>query len=136
MIKLQRRTDLAILALRQLQAAPDSRLTGNELANAIETTLSFLPQVMSPLVRAGWVDSNRGPGGGYSLKDASQSASLLDVIEATEGPAVEGRCILRDAPCPGDHSCPVHVVAGEARDVLLAGLGQIPAIPDNQGEEQ
>ncbi len=59
--KLQRKTDLALSALRCLGAAPEHRLTGVELAEAIETTMSFLPQVMAPLLRSGWVVSERGP---------------------------------------------------------------------------
>lgn len=131
--KLQRRTDLALLVLRSLAEAPQNRLTGQELATAVGTTTSFLPQVMSPLVREGWVLSERGPGGGYTLANRAEPVSLLDVIEVTEGPAANGRCVLRDAPCPGDHNCPVHLIATEARAVLLDGLRDIPAIPARQG---
>jgi DNA-binding IscR family transcriptional regulator len=63
---LNRRTDLALLALRQL-SLQDEPLGGGALAEAIGTTVSFLPQVMAPLIKGGWVASDRGPGGGYRL---------------------------------------------------------------------
>jgi Rrf2 family transcriptional regulator, nitric oxide-sensitive transcriptional repressor len=131
--KLQRKTDLALSALRCLGAARDNRLTGVELADAIETTMSFLPQVMTPLLRSGWVVSERGPGGGYLLAPDSPPPTIYDVIEVTEGPTINGRCVLRDAPCPGDDACQIHFVADEARAVLIDGFRRIPAVETSRG---
>lgn len=131
--KLQRRTDLALSALQNLGAAPEGRLTGTDLAEAVGTTASFLPQVMSPLVRAGWVSSERGPGGGYALTEESMHASLLDVIETTEGTSFAGHCVMRDAPCPGDHACAVHAVASKARDMLVDGFRNSSAVTTTRG---
>lgn len=136
MFRFQRRTDLALSALRRLGEAENRRLSGTALAREIGTTASFLPQVMSPLIRAGWVASERGPGGGYTLTDDSGSISILDVIEATEGPTVDGRCALRDAPCPGDAPCQVHHVAVAAREMLRDGFSKIPAISQAEGIQQ
>jgi len=129
----QRKTDLAVLVLRRL-GTPGVRVSGAVLSSAIGTTTSFLPQVMAPLIDRGWVASERGPGGGYSLTVASLEVSLFDVLEATEGPTVNGRCVLRDQPCPGNDSCPAHVVWTDAREVLIDGLRKIPAV--NAGARQ
>jgi len=125
-ISFQRRTDLAISALRALNGVGAVR--GVELAEEIETTPSYLPQVMAPLVKAGWVTSERGPGGGYRLADVGR-ISLFAVVEATEGSG-DGRCVLRDAPCPGERGCPVHAVWSQARDVLVSGFQEISAFGD------
>jgi Rrf2 family iron-sulfur cluster assembly transcriptional regulator len=122
-----RRTDLALRALHAIGAGAQP-IAGIELAAGIGTTLSFLPQVMAPLVRGGWVTSERGPGGGYRLTGNAVSASVLDVIESTEGPSEDGRCVLFDAACPGTLTCPVHLVWMEARRVLVDGLGRVPAL--------
>lgn len=126
-IGFQRRTDLALAALNAL-AATRGRLSGAELARTIGTTITYLPQVVAPLIQAGWVGSERGPGGGYYLTDSAEDLSLLDVIEVTEGPAVDGRCALRDAPCPGDNPCPIHSVWVEARRVLIEGFAEVPVV--------
>lgn len=136
MFRFQRRTDLALAALRRLGETEGRRLSGTALASEIGTTASFLPQIMSPLIGAGWVVSERGPGGGYSLTDDSDSISLLDVIEVTEGPTADGRCALRDAPCPGDPPCQVHEVTVAAREMLRDGFRQIPAISQAEGNRQ
>lgn len=134
--KLQRKTDLALAALRHLGANEEEPLSGLDLADAIDTSMSFLPQIMSPLVRAGWVVSERGPGGGYRLSERSASATLYDVIEATEGPTNNGRCVMRDGPCPGKDPCQIHFVADEARTVLADGFRRISAIGADQGDNQ
>lgn len=121
---LSRRTDLALKAIGVLSRA-EIRMTGAALAGEIGTTLQFLPQVIAPLIRAGWVDSERGPRGGYRAQEALESIPLLELIEATEGEIDNGRCVLRDGPCPGSETCPVHIAWMSARDVLLEKLSEL-----------
>lgn len=134
-LALNRRTDLALLAMRHL-SLHEEPLSGVALAEAIDTTVTFLPQVMAPLIRSGWVASDRGPGGGYRLTEQARHAHLLDVIEATEGPAEDGRCVMRDGPCPGTPSCPIHAVWMEARQVLMDGFQGIPAFLATEGSRR
>lgn len=130
-IGFQRKTDLALRVMEEL-GEPGRKASGSSLSRAIGTTTSFLPQVVAPLINRGWVTSERGPGGGYTLTPTARDASLFDVLEAVEGPAVDGQCVLRDQPCPGNESCQAHVVWTNAREVLINGLRTIPAV--NTGE--
>jgi Rrf2 family protein len=118
---LSRKTDLALEALKALSTT-DERVSGVDLATEIGTSVQFLPQIIAPLVRARWIDSERGPGGGYLALVPLESISLLDLIEATEGDIDNGRCVLRDGPCPGTESCPVHLAWMAAREVLIDKL--------------
>jgi Rrf2 family protein len=61
-------------------------LPGSELAETLDTTHQYLPQVMSPLVRRRWVSSSRGPRGGYQLEVGLDAITVLDLIEVVEGP--------------------------------------------------
>lgn len=122
----QRRTDLALAAIRTLYEEPGPA-TGADVATKIGTTTSFLPHVMGPLVGAGLLTSMRGPGGGYRLTQAGLEASVLDVVQLFEATAA-GQCVLSDGPCPGTQSCVVHAVWAEARQALVVGLGSIPAV--------
>lgn len=122
-----RRTELALAAIRTLASSP-GRMTRVDLAREIGTTASYLPQVMSPLIDGGWIRSGRGPGGGYELSNTASDLRLLEVVEATEGPTDNGRCVLNDGPCPGEETCPIHAVWLEARRVLIAGFEQTPAL--------
>lgn len=118
---LSRKTDLALEAMETLSDS-GQRMSGTALAAEIGTTVQFLPQVLAPLIRAGWIDSERGPGGGYRATVSLDSISLLDLIEATEGEVDNGRCVLRDGPCPGTETCPVHMAWMAAREVLVDEL--------------
>ncbi len=126
-ISFNRRTDLALAAMRALAEA-GGRVSRSSLAEQVDTTPSFLPQVMAPLVHRGWVQSGRGPGGGYELTESAYEARLLEVLRATEGPTADGRCVLRDGPCPGEEPCPIHTVWIEARNVLFEGFHGVLAL--------
>lgn len=125
-LRFSRRTHLALKALQELHGAAD-QLSGRGLAELIETTLPFLPQVVGPLVKAGWVESQPGPGGGYRLAVSLADVSLLEVIETVEGPTETGVCVLREGPCPGTESCPVHEAWLIARTELQQQLSAMSA---------
>lgn len=132
-LEMSRRTDLAVRLLRLL-AEDGGRRNGPDLAVAIETTPSFLPQVVAPLVRAGWVASTSGPNGGYELVVRAGDLSLLEVIEAFEGPVVDGRCLRRAKTCPGDEPCLLHGPWERARATLLRELRSTPVhAPESDG---
>src|SRR5688500_15833892 len=107
-LEVTRKADLATRALLEL-AALGRRSKSSELAERLGTTPGFLSQVLSPLVAQGWVRSDPGPSGGYRLAVAADEVSVLDVIEAVEGPTDTGRCVLEDRPCGGAGLCALHV---------------------------
>ena len=108
-------------SLRVLAARAD-RMKGPELAAAVNSSSGFISQVLTPLVRAGWVRSDPGPTGGYSLNADLERVSVLAVIEAIEGPTDTGRCVLADRPCNEHGTCALHVPWLRARSHLLAQL--------------
>jgi Rrf2 family protein len=120
-LEITRKTDLAIRALRCLDLF--TRAKGPELARRVGTTRAFVAQVMSPLVQRGWVSSDPGPAGGYELATDLDRLSVLEVIEAIEGPTVSNRCVLRDGPCPGADTCTLHEAWIGAREALMTSLG-------------
>ena len=121
-LEITRRTDLATRALLELMGETD-RLKAVDLAERIGTTAGFLSQVLAPLGSRGWVRSDPGPTGGYRLVADPDELTVLDVIEAVEGPTDTGRCVLEDRTCGGQGPCPLHVPWSAARAHLLADLG-------------
>ncbi len=120
-LEVTRKSDLAVRALRSLAGA-SGRVKGPVLAEAVGSTSGFVSQVLNPLVRQGWVHSDPGPSGGYSLAVDLGSVSVLAVIEAIEGPTESGRCVLADRPCNEAGMCALHVPWLRARDQLLREL--------------
>jgi Rrf2 family protein len=130
---LLRRTDLAIGALRAL-ADSGTRMRAGDLGQRIGASPGFVPQVMAPLTKAGWVDSARGPTGGYRIQVSLDKISVLEVIEAVEGPVDTTTCVLRGGPCGSSELCSVHFPIQEARTALLARLASVPVDSRNYEE--
>jgi Rrf2 family iron-sulfur cluster assembly transcriptional regulator len=122
-LDITRRSDLASRAVVVL-ARSGTRMKAAELAEELGTTAGFVPQVLGPLVERGWVDSLPGPTGGYECAVEPRRLSVLDVIEAVEGPTVTGRCVLVDRQCDNDGHCAMHLPWGRARAGLLDELGR------------
>ena len=113
-LEITRRSDLATRALIEL-----ARL-------GRRTTPGFLSQAMTPLAARGWVRSEPGPSGGYALTADLADVSVLDVIEAIEGPSDAGRCVLEDRPCGNAGPCALHQPWQRARTQLLDELSNSP----------
>lgn len=124
-LEITRRADLAVRTMRVLGDAPD-RLKAHELAKALCSTPGFVPQVVGPLVRAGWVRSDPGPSGGYALSVSLDTVSVLDVIEAVDGPTDTGQCIVAGGACNRDQPCVLHEAWTSARRELTRVLGAMP----------
>jgi Rrf2 family transcriptional regulator, iron-sulfur cluster assembly transcription factor len=119
-LELTRKTDLAVKALCAL--SPDGRIKGARLAERVGTTPGFVAQVVMPLVDRGWIGSVPGPTGGYHLATPLTEITVLDVIEALEGPTITGRCVLDDGPCPHSEICAMHEPWTRARSALMQEL--------------
>lgn len=121
-----RRAELAVRAVATLAARPD-RMKAGDLAETLSTTTGFVPQVVGPLVKAGWVRSDPGPTGGYSLQPEAENLSVLDVIEAIDGPLDDGRCVAVNRPCSPQRPCVLHRPWQAARRELQDHLAAVPA---------
>ena len=134
-LELSVKTDLALRALDHLTRTT-GRIRRSDLAVRLGTSPDFLARVMSPLVQAGWVDSQRGKTGGYQITPAAASASVFDVVAVEEGLPTTTRCVLRNGPCDPDERCALHDAWSKARDAMLAELQIAPAITDHLGGER
>lgn len=123
-LEVTRKSELALRAVRELAEANNVR-KGDALAAAVGTTPSFLAQALAPLVRARWLRSDPGPHGGYALAVEARSLSVLDIIEAIEGPTTTGECVLSADTCAEAAQvtpCALHDAWSKARDSLLRQL--------------
>jgi Rrf2 family protein len=122
-LEITRRADLAVRAMVTLGTSA-GRMKGGDLAEDLGTTPAFLPQVVAPLVKAGWVRSDPGPTGGYSSHTPLHDITVLDVIEAVDGPTDAGRCVVANRPCATGPTCALHVAWARARTELTSSLGR------------
>ena len=135
-LEIRGRADLAVRALLVLDGV-GGRVKGPDLAARLGTTPTYIPQVLKPLVKQGWVRSVPGPAGGYSCAIALAELSVLAVIEAVEGPTETERCVLTARRCDSHDPCALHGPWLTARTQLLASLSATPvaAIPAVVGSD-
>jgi Rrf2 family iron-sulfur cluster assembly transcriptional regulator len=116
-----RKTDLAVRAMIALERG-GSRLKSAELAEVLSGTRAFMAHVMAPLVKRGWIQSDPGPNGGYELLVGLPDVTMLELVEAMEGPIDDGQCVVAARPCSENELCPLHHAWATARTVLAGEL--------------
>jgi Rrf2 family iron-sulfur cluster assembly transcriptional regulator len=112
----------AVLDLARAHGA--SRRKAREISDKMDIPPKYLPQVLGDLIRAGLVESVAGPGGGYSLSRSPRDISLLEVVEAAEGPIRNPKCLMRGGPCHWDDACSLHAAWADAQDKMVAQLSR------------
>lgn len=124
-MQLTRAADYAVRVMVQLAASPtDRRVLLPELAAATDAPESFLSKVLQALSRAGLIDSKRGHSGGFHISSRGRSASMLDVIEAIDGPISLNLCLVSGKACHRMAHCPAHPVWQRAQMAMLEVLSQ------------
>lgn len=83
-MKLTRFTDYSIRVLIYLGLQNDGRVTIREISDAYDISRNHLMKVVSNLSRLGYIEAQRGPGGGISLARPASDINLADVIYAME----------------------------------------------------
>jgi Rrf2 family protein len=117
-----RRTDYAIRALVFIENADTSPVKANTIGDAMGIPTGFLQQVLRELLGAGLVTSRPGPAGGFTLARPADQITVLQIVEAMEGPLRTSECALRGGPCHWDDVCALHRVWSAARNALCEQL--------------
>jgi Rrf2 family protein len=104
-------------ALEIARVSNGQRVTRHALARTTNAPAGVLAQALAPLVRAGLLDAQAGPQGGYRLARAVDQVSIHDVIIAIDGREHEERCVLNEAACSTEGVCPFHpfLIAAQQR---------------------
>jgi Rrf2 family protein len=123
-MQITRASDYAVRIMIHLASLPTgSTVRQSELTKATDVSGHFLSKVLQQLVRGRLIRSQRGAGGGYVLGVASDRVSLLDVLEAMEGPMRLNQCIDEGPSCDRKPWCPAHEVWAEAQAAVTNVLG-------------
>ena len=124
---LSKKAQYAFRALSYLTANADNGpvLIG-EIAEKKKIQLKFLENILLELKKANVLDSKKGKGGGYFLKDTPDKTSLATVLRVVDGPISMLPCVSlyfykRCEDCD-ETTCNINTVFAEVRDATLAIL--------------
>lgn len=122
-MQITRQADYALRAMLYLtRLETDKRAATNQIAEVQKIPPSFLAKIISQLSLAGLIHTSRGARGGVSLARSAGEISLLEVVEAIDGPITLNECTLNDEACLLDEKCPIHDVWCESQAVLVNKL--------------
>ncbi|MFO7961309.1 MAG: Rrf2 family transcriptional regulator [Nitriliruptoraceae bacterium] len=123
-LSLGRRADYTVRAVLDLAGHHGRGLRkAAQIADETHVPVTYLPQLLAELVRAGIVRSLAGRRGGYELARHPAAVTMLEVIEVAEGPLVSTECVLRGGPCRWDEGCAIHTPLARAQEAFRASLG-------------
>jgi FeS assembly SUF system regulator len=144
MLRVTRLTDYATLILTVLASRPDRVHSAADLAERARLEAPTVSKVLKPLAHAGLVEGFRGVNGGYRLARAPEAISLVEIVEAIEGPLGMTECSVHAGQCGIEEHCGVRanwrrindVVADALRGVSLAQMLQPPPPPPGAAREE
>ncbi|MEM7198554.1 MAG: Rrf2 family transcriptional regulator [Pseudomonadota bacterium] len=92
-MQLSPRQITAIVCVIDIALHGQSRAQSSKLiASRAKINRRYLEQIMQPLVKAGIVQSIRGPQGGYQLARERRSISIAEIISCVNEPASYSMC--------------------------------------------
>jgi Rrf2 family protein len=100
----------------------DERAATSLIAQEQHIPPSFLAKIISQLSIAGLLHTSRGARGGVTLARSPGEITLLEVIEAIDGPIMLNECVGETGSCSFDEDCPLKPVWCDAQNELVARL--------------
>jgi Rrf2 family protein len=124
-MQITRQADYAVRAMVYLaQLQSDEHAATGRIAKEKSIPPSFLAKIVSQLSVAGLLQTSRGANGGVRLAKPANEISLLDVIEAIDGPIILNDCVAETTSCTYDDSCPLKPVWCDAQKMLVDHLSK------------
>jgi len=110
-LRLTSAADYAIRAMIYLSCLPDGGIAlRSEIAESQNIPTSFMAKILRSLVRARLLKSSRGVNGGFSLARHTGEISMLEIVEAIEGPLALTECVPSPTGCEWSADCPASYV--------------------------
>jgi Rrf2 family protein len=123
MLRLSKKADYALLAMRHLAAHPTGEaVSARELAETYAIPAELLAKVLQKLARAKLLESQHGKSGGYALARPARAVSVADVIQAIDGPLTVTACSDTDHSCDQYARCNIRDPLWRIKDRIVSAL--------------
>ena len=100
----------AMSILGHLARNPGERVRSEEIARATGIPVNYLSKILNQLRKQGVVDSEKGWGGGFRLRDGAGKLpirSILVIFDGIESTDPKG-CLFGLESCDSENPCPLH----------------------------
>lgn len=102
---INRETDYAIKILVYLHRIESKVLTAEEIERSLLIPRPFLRKILQKLNKGGFLQSQKGKGGGFSKVKDLGKIYLVELMELFQGPIGISECVFRKNICPDIDKC-------------------------------
>lgn len=92
----------------ELYSNSDKKVGIKEISQKLDIPSPFLGKILQILVKHNFLNSAKGPNGGFYLKRQAIEISLMEVIEIIDGSDSFEICVIRNSPCDLNNPCSMH----------------------------
>lgn len=122
-MQITRQADYALRAMLFLaRMDPTKRAATSQIAEMQHIPPSFLAKIISQLSIAGLIHTSRGARGGVLLARPAEQISVLEVVEAIDGPMELNECTSGASGCPFGENCPLRPIWCDTQRELIEKL--------------
>ena len=123
MLRLSKKTDYALIALKDLASSPSATsCSAREIAARYDIPVELMAKVLQKLARRGLLESHQGTRGGYKLSRPADRISVADVIQAIDGPVTVTACSPQVDTCEQYSKCNVRDPLWRVKDRIVDTL--------------
>ena len=109
MLKITRKVEYALIALRHMQLKQSDKLTSTkEIATRYGVPQQLLAKTLQHMARDGIIEAVQGPTGGYRVATNLDQISMKDFFERLEGPLGMMDCYF-DSDCIQIGACNIRI---------------------------
>jgi Rrf2 family protein len=122
-MQITRQADYAARAVLHIaRAGNNQQISTRHVATEQNIPSAFLPKIISQLSIAGILRTSRGARGGIRLAREPKNITLLEVIEAIDGPIALNVCVQEKEACLFENNCPLQTVWCDVQNELITKL--------------
>jgi Rrf2 family protein len=122
---IRRKTDYALrLGLNMARRYGQKPVSARILSDEENVPYQLTCKLLQKLLHAGFVESQRGPIGGYSLKQNPDAVTLASLVHTVQGPLSLNRCLFESGICPKQPDCPISKKLSELQESIGTFLNQ------------
>ena len=127
MIRLSKMTDYAVVCLGMLARRPGSSMSATELSKETGLALHTVQKLLKLLVsKSDFIKANRGALGGYMLNRNSSEISVVEIIEALDGPITLTSCVDKsESFCEASDICFLGGKWNKINEIIRKSLNDI-----------
>ena len=123
MLRLSKKTDYALIALKDLASSPPgTSSSAREIATRYDIPVEFMAKILQRLCKHELLASHQGKRGGYLLGHPPSKISVADVIQAIDGPVLVTACSDINENCEQYSKCRVRHPLWRIKKQILAAL--------------